>query len=137
MGLEMFRKLLDYAQVGDNIGVLLKGVPNREVYRGFIVTAPNTVKTHMAFTAKVYILSQKEGGRARPFQSGYRPQFFFRVQNVTGTVILDNEESLAMPGENITIKVQLVEKTVVEVGLRFVMREGKLTIGAGVIIALG
>jgi len=137
MGLEMFRKLLDYAQVGDNIGVLLKGVPNREVFRGFILAAPNTIRTYIAFTAKVYILSQKEGGRARPFQSGYRPQFFFRVQNVTGTVILENEEALAMPGENVTIKVQLVEKTVIEEGLRFVMREGKLTIGAGVIIALG
>jgi elongation factor Tu len=137
MGLEMFRKLLDYAQVGDNIGVLLKGVPNREVYRGFILAAPNTIRTYTSFTAKVYILSQKEGGRARPFMSWYIPQFFFRVQNVTGTVILENEESLAMPGENVTIKVQLVEKTVLEVGLRFVMREGKLTIGAGVIVNLG
>jgi elongation factor Tu len=136
MGLEMFRKLLDYAQVGDNVGVLLKGVPNREVFRGFILAAPNTIKTYTAFTAKVYILSQKEGGRARPFQSGYRPQFFFRVQNVTGTVILETEEALAMPGENVTIKVQLVEKTVLEEGLRFVMREGKLTIGAGVIVSL-
>jgi len=137
MGLEMFRKLLDYAQVGDNIGVLLKGVPNREVYRGFILAAPNTIKTYTAFTAKAYILSYEEGGRLRSFQSGYRPQFFFRVQNVTGTVILGDGETVAMPGENVTIKVQLAEKTVLEEGLRFVMREGKLTIGAGVITALG
>ncbi len=136
MGLEMFRKTLDYAQVGDNVGVLIKNVPNKEVYRGFVLAAPNTMKVYSSFTAKVYVLSQKEGGRSRPFQSGYKPQFFFRISNVTGTVILENEETLAMPGENIVLKVQLVEKVVLNVGLRFVIREGKLTIGAGLIVEL-
>jgi len=136
MGLEMFRKTLTEAVVGDNIGVLLKNVPNREVSRGFMLSTPNTMKSHMGFTARVYLLSQKEGGRAKPFKSGYKPQFFFRVSNVTGTIFLENETDLAMPGENLNIKVNLMEKSVINVGLRFVMREGKLTIGAGVIVSI-
>jgi elongation factor Tu len=136
MGLEMFRKTLTEAVVGDNIGVLLKNVPNREVSRGFMLSTPNTMKSHISFTARVYLLSQKEGGRAKPFKSGYKPQFFFRVSNVTGTIFLENEADLAMPGENLNIKVNLMEKSVINVGLRFVMREGKLTIGAGVIVSI-
>lgn len=136
MGLEMFKKLLDYAEVGDNVGVLVKNVPNREVFRGFILAAPNTLKVYTEFKAKIYILSEKEGGRSRPFKSGYKPQFFFRVQNVTGAIILDNDEALAMPGENIIVKVKLIEKTVINLGLRFVLREGRLTIGAGIVTEL-
>jgi len=136
MGLEMFRKTLTEAVVGDNIGVLLKNVPNREVSRGFMLSTPNTMESHISFTARVYLLSQKEGGRAKPFKSGYKPQFFFRVSNVTGTIFLENEADLAMPGENLNIKVNLMEKSVINVGLRFVMREGKLTIGAGVIVSI-
>jgi len=133
MGLEMFKKLLDYAEVGDNVGILVKGVPNKEVYRGFVVAAPGTMKVYTEFKAKIYVLSEKEGGRSRPFKSGYKPQLFFRVQNVTGTIILDNEEMLAMPGENIIVKIKLIEKTVINVGLRFILREGRLTIGAGIV----
>jgi elongation factor Tu len=136
MGLEMFRKILNEAFVGDNIGVLLKNVPNREVSRGFMLATPNTMKCHTTFTARVYLLSQKEGGRGKPFKTGYKPQFFFRVSNITGTIFLENEADLAMPGENLNIKVVLMEKSVINVGLRFVMREGKLTIGAGVIVSI-
>ena len=136
MGLEMFRKTLNEAFAGDNVGVLLKNVPNREVNRGFMLSTPNTMKSHISFTARVYLLSQKEGGRGKPFKSGYKPQFFFRVSNITGTIFLENDADLAMPGENLNIKVNLMEKSVVNVGLRFVMREGKLTIGAGVIVSI-
>jgi len=136
MGLEMFRKILSEAFVGDNIGVLLRNVPNKEVNRGFMLATPNTMKSHTSFNARVYILSQKEGGRSKPFKTGYKPQFFFRVSNVTGSIFLENESDLAMPGENLNIKVILVEKSIINVGLRFVMREGKLTIGAGVITSI-
>jgi len=136
MGLEMFRKILNEAFVGDNIGVLLRNVPNKEVNRGFMLATPNTMKSHTSFNARVYILSQKEGGRSKPFKTGYKPQFFFRVSNVTGSITLENESDLAMPGENLNIKVVLVEKSIINVGLRFVMREGKLTIGAGVITSI-
>jgi len=133
MGLEMFRKILTEAFVGDNIGVLVRNVPNKEVIRGFMLATPGTMKNHISFNARVYILSKKEGGRSNPFKSGYKPQFFFRVSNVTGSIFLEDELELAMPGENLNIKVTLMEKSVINVGLRFVMREGKLTIGAGVI----
>jgi len=136
MGLEMFRKILSEAFVGDNIGVLLRNVPNKEVNRGFMLATPNTMKSHTIFNARVYILSQKEGGRSKPFKTGYKPQFFFRVSNVTGSISLENESDLAMPGENLNIKVVLVEKSIINIGLRFVMREGKLTIGAGVITSI-
>jgi len=136
MGIEMYRRILDFAQVGDNVGILLKNVPNREVLRGNILAAPNTMKYYTTFKARVYLLSEKEGGRAKPFRSGYKPQFFFRVSNVTGTITLDENVDLAMPGENLTIKVIFVTKSVLNEGLRFVMREGKLTIGAGVITDL-
>lgn len=136
MGLEMFRKTLTEAFAGDNVGVLLKNVPNREVSRGFMLSTVNTMKSHTTFTARVYLLSQKEGGRGKPFKTGYKPQFFFRVSNVTGTINLENDTDLGMPGENLNIRVVLVEKSVINVGLRFVMREGKLTIGAGVIVSI-
>jgi len=136
MGLEMFRKILTEAFVGDNIGVLLRNVPNKAVSRGFMLATPNTMKSRTTFNARVYILSEKEGGRSKPFKAGYKPQFFFRVSNITGSIFLENESDLAMPGENLNIKVVLMEKSVINVGLRFVMREGKLTIGAGVITSI-
>src|SRR5690606_2292887 len=136
MGLEMFRKILTEAFAGDNVGVLLKNVPNREISRGFMLSTVNTMKNHTSFTARVYLLSQKEGGRGKPFKTGYKPQFFFRVSNITGTIHLENETDLGMPGENLNIRVNLVEKSVINVGLRFVMREGKLTIGAGVVVSI-
>lgn len=142
MGLEMFRKTLDSAQAGDNVGILLKNVPNREVYKGFVLAAPGLMKTSQVFTAKVYILSEKEGGRANPFRSGYKPQFFFRVSNITGTIMLDktdeqtDEDNVVMPGDSLVIRVQLIEKAVINEGLRFVMREGKKTIGAGTILSI-
>lgn len=136
MGIEMYHKILDNAQVGDNVGILLKNVPNREVERGNILASPNTMKWYTTFKARVYILSEKEGGRARPFKTGYKPQFFFRVSNITGTIILEENVDLAMPGENLNIKVIFMSKAIINEGLRFVMREGKLTIGAGVIIEL-
>jgi len=136
MGLEMFRKTLEQCEAGDNVGVLLKNVPNREVNRGFMLATPNTMKSYISFNAKVYLLSHKEGGRNKPFKTGYKPQFFFRVSNVTGTINLSNDSDLGMPGEHLNINVILMEKSVINVGLRFVMREGKLTIGAGVIVSL-
>jgi elongation factor Tu len=139
------------------VGVLLKNVPNREVYKGYVLAVPNLMKTCSRFKAKVYFLTEKEGGRANPFRSGYKPQFFFRVSNVTGTIIVDkksleNKELLSsdelsnanseedfemvMPGENLIIEVQLMEPSVINEGLRFVMREGKKTIGAGAILKI-
>lgn len=135
MGLEMFKKITLNAIVGDNVGVLLKNVPNREIKRGFMLATPNTMKSYITFFARVYLLSQKEGGRKKPFKSGYKPQFFFRVSNVTGTIFLDASD-LGMPGEHLNIKVTLMERSVINVGLRFVMREGKLTVGAGTIVNL-
>jgi len=92
MGLEMFRKTLEQCEAGDNVGVLLKNVPNREVYKGYVLASPNIMKTANKFKAKVYILSEKEGGRAKPFKSGYKPQFFFRVSNITGTIVLEKKK---------------------------------------------
>jgi len=136
MGIEMYRKILDFAQVGDNVGILLKNVPNADVVRGDLLTAPNTMKLYTTFRARVYILSEKEGGRSKPFKMGYKPQFFFRVSNITGTIYFEDNVELAMPGENLTIKVVFINKAPINEGLRFIMREGKLTVGAGVILSL-
>lgn len=143
MGLEMFRKSLDYAQFGDSVGVLLKGIKKREnkkeaedVRRGYILCHPGIVKPFIKFSAKVYILSAKEGGRKSSFSSNYKPQFFFRTHNVTGTITLAPEAPLAMPGEHVVINVELFDKSPLTLGLRFIMREGNLTVGAGVIVEL-
>lgn len=143
MGLEMFRKSLDYAQFGDSVGVLLKGIKKREnkkeaedVRRGYILCHPGLVKPYSKFTASVYVLSAKEGGRKSSFTSNYKPQFFFRTNNVTGTITLPEEAPVAMPGEKVVINVELFEKSPLTKGLRFVMREGNLTVGAGVIVDL-
>jgi elongation factor Tu len=134
MGLEMFRRSLDFAEVGDNVGVLVKNVKREDARRGFVLAAPNTIKAYQSFSAKIYILTKKEGGRHKSFISNYKPQFFFRTANITGTIILPEEVSVVMPGDSLIIKVELVEKAPLNIGLRFVMREGNLTIGAGIIV---
>src|ERR1044072_4164498 len=143
MGLEMFRKSLDYAQFGDSVGVLLKGIKKREnkkeaedVRRGYVLCHPGLVKPYAKFCAKIYVLSAKEGGRKSSFGSNYKPQFFFRTNNVTGTITLPADTPVAMPGEHIVINVELFDKSPLTVGLRFVMREGNVTVGAGVITEL-
>lgn len=136
LGLEMFRKSLDYAEVGDNVGILIRGIKKDDVSRGYILCSPNTIKPFNIFDAKVYILTKKEGGRHKGFSSNYKPQFFFRTLNVTGTISLLDNVSFAMPGDSLNINVVLVNKVPLSSGLRFVMREGNLTIGAGVITNL-
>jgi elongation factor Tu len=136
MGLEMFRKSLDLAEVGDNIGVLIRGIKKDEVKRGYILAVPGTVKAFITFEAKVYILTKKEGGRHKSFVSNYKPQFFFRTANVTGTITLPKDVAVVMPGDSLIFIVDLVDKIALTLGLRFVMREGNLTIGAGVITKL-
>jgi elongation factor Tu len=133
MGLEMFRKSLDSAEVGDNIGVLIRGIKRDEAKRGYILATPLTVKAFSFFEAKVYILTKKEGGRHKSFVSNYKPQFFFRTANVTGTITLPKDISVVMPGDSLVLDIELVDKVPLTLGLRFVMREGNLTIGAGVV----
>lgn len=136
MGLEMFRKVLDYAEVGDNVGVLVKAVKKEDARRGFVLAALNTIKSYYSFFAKIYILTKKEGGRHKPFVSNYKPQFFFRTANITGNIVLPENVSVVMPGDSLVVNVNLVEKAPLNIGLRFVMREGNLTVGAGVITEL-
>jgi len=136
LGLEMFRKSLDNAEVGDNVGVLIRGIKKDDVSRGYILCTPGAIKPFSSFDAKVYILTKKEGGRHKGFSSNYKPQFFFRTLNVTGTISLLDNTSFAMPGDSLNINVVLVNKVPLSSGLRFVMREGNLTIGAGVITIL-
>jgi len=133
MGLEMFHKSMDFAEFGDNVGVLLKGVKKDEAKRGFVLAAPGYIKPYKTFFAKVYILSGAEGGRKKPFVSNFKPQFFFRTANVTGTIFLLGETTVVMPGDSLTLKVELLDLLPLNVGLRFVMRESHLTIGAGVV----
>ena len=144
MGIEMFRRSLSYAQFGDSVGVLLKGVKKTEkkrkeadeVRRGYILCHPGVVKPYSKFTAKVYILTTAEGGRRGHIVSNYKPQFFFRTSNVTGTIILPEDVPAAMPGDNVTISVELFEKSPLTTGLKFIMREGNKTVGGGVILEL-
>ena len=134
LGLETFRKSLEIAEVGDNVGVLVKAVKRDEVQRGFVLAAVNLIKAHDTFNAKIYALTKKEGGRHKPFVSNYTPQFFFRTANVTGSIILPEEVSAVMPGDSLVVKIKLVNKIPLNIGLRFVMREGNITIGAGIIL---
>ena len=134
LGLETFRKSLDIAEVGDNVGVLVKAVKRDEVQRGFVLAAVNMIKAHDSFNAKIYALTKKEGGRHKPFVSNYTPQFFFRTANVTGSIILPEDISAVMPGDSLVVKIKLVNKIPLNTGLRFVMREGNITIGAGIIL---
>lgn len=132
-GIEMFRKLMDHAQAGDNIGALLRGLKREDVFRGEILCQPGTYHAHTKFTCKVYVLTEEEGGRKKPFSSNYKPQFFIRTANVTGSLSLPEGKPLAMPGDNVEMEVTLEKPTPMVEGLRFAIREGTLTIGAGVI----
>jgi len=134
LGLETFRKSLEIAEVGDNVGILVKAVKRDDVQRGFVLAAVNTIKAHDNFKAKIYALTKKEGGRHKPFVSNYTPQFFFRTANVTGSIILPDDISVVMPGDSLVVSIQLVNKIPLNLGLRFIMREGNITIGAGIIL---
>jgi elongation factor Tu len=129
----MFRKLLDQGQAGDNIGVLLRGTKREEVERGQVLAKPGSINPHTKFNAEVYVLSKEEGGRHTPFFNGYRPQFYFRTTDVTGAVELPAGTEMVMPGDNIGITVQLIQPIAMEEGLRFAIREGGRTVGAGVV----
>lgn len=132
-GVEMFKKLLDYGQAGDNIGLLLRGTERDEVERGQVAAAPGSITPHTKFQAKVYILAKEEGGRHTPFFQGYRPQFYFRTTDVTGVATLPEGTEMVMPGDNVTLKIELITPIAMEKGLRFAIREGGRTVGAGAI----
>lgn len=132
-GVEMFRKILDQAQAGDNIGALLRGVDRKEVERGQVLAKPGTVKPHTKFKAEVYVLTKEEGGRHTPFFNGYRPQFYFRTTDVTGTIKLPEGVEMVMPGDNVNFEVELIAPIALENGTRFAIREGGRTVGAGVV----
>jgi elongation factor Tu len=132
-GVEMFRKLLDEGRAGENVGVLLRGTKREDVERGQVLAKPGTIKPHTHFEAEVYVLGKDEGGRHTPFFNGYRPQFYFRTTDVTGAVTLPEDVEMVMPGDNVKIKVQLIAPIAMEDGLRFAIREGGRTVGAGVV----
>jgi len=132
-GVEMFRKILDRGEAGDNIGVLLRGVERQDVERGQVICKPKSVNPHTKFTCSVYILKKEEGGRHTPFFKGYRPQFYFRTTDVTGTVILPEDVEMVMPGDDVKMEVELITPIAMEEGLRFAVREGGRTVGAGVV----
>ncbi len=135
-GVEMFRKVLDQGQAGDNVGILLRGTKKEEVERGMVVSKPGSITPHTKFKSEVYILTKEEGGRHTPFFQGYRPQFYFRTTDVTGVVKLAEGVEMVMPGDNVTFEVQLIMPIAMEEGLRFAIREGGRTVGAGVISAI-
>jgi len=132
-GVEMFRKLLDQGEAGDNVGVLLRGTRREDVERGQVLAQPGSIKPHTDFTAEVYILSKEEGGRHTPFFQGYRPQFYFRTTDVTGTIELPADKEMVLPGDNVSMTVSLISPIAMEEGLRFAIREGGRTVGAGVV----
>ena len=132
-GVEMFRKLLDQGQAGDNVGILLRGTKREDVQRGQVLCKPGSVKPHTHFTAEIYVLSKDEGGRHTPFFNNYRPQFYFRTTDVTGAIELPEGKEMVMPGDNVSITVKLIHPIAMEEGLRFAIREGGKTVGAGVV----
>jgi elongation factor Tu len=132
-GVEMFRKLLDQGQAGDNIGALLRGVKRTDVERGQVLAHPKSINPHMKFTGEVYVLKKEEGGRHKPFFAGYRPQFYFRTTDVTGSITLLEGVEMVMPGDRVTIEVELIQPIAMETQLRFAIREGGRTVGAGVV----
>jgi elongation factor Tu len=135
-GVEMFRKLLDQGQAGDNVGVLLRGTKREEVDRGQVLAHPKTINPHTHFEAEIYVLSKDEGGRHTPFFNGYRPQFYFRTTDVTGAVDLPEGVEMVMPGDNVQVTVKLIAPIAMEDGLRFAVREGGRTVGAGVVVKI-
>jgi elongation factor Tu len=135
-GVEMFRKLLDQGQAGDNVGVLLRGTKRDEVERGQVLAHKGTIKPHSHFKSEIYVLSKEEGGRHTPFFNGYRPQFYFRTTDVTGAVTLPEGIEMVMPGDNVSVEVKLISPIAMEEGLRFAIREGGRTVGAGVVATI-
>ncbi|MEL7339718.1 MAG: EF-Tu/IF-2/RF-3 family GTPase, partial [Bacteroidota bacterium] len=135
-GVEMFRKILDTGEAGDNVGLLLRGVEKTAISRGMVIIKPGTVTPHSKFKAEVYVLSKEEGGRHTPFFGNYRPQFYLRTTDVTGVVSLPDGVDMVMPGDNVTISVELIYPVAMEKGLRFAIREGGRTIGAGQVIEI-
>ncbi len=135
-GIEMFRKLLDYAEAGDNIGVLLRGVQRTEIERGQVLAKPGTIHPHTKFKGQVYVLTKDEGGRHTPFFNNYRPQFYFRTTDVTGVISLPEGTEMCMPGDNVVMDVELITPIAIEEGLRFAIREGGRTVGSGVVTAI-
>jgi len=132
-GVEMFRKLLDQGQAGDNIGVLLRGIGKEEIERGMVLAKPGTVKPHTKFKGKAYILTKEEGGRHTPFFNGYRPQFYFRTPDVPGVATLPAGTEMVMPGDNVEMEIELITPIAMDLELRFAIREGGRTVGAGVV----
>ena len=132
-GVEMFRKLLDQGQAGDNVGILLRGIDREELQRGQVLAKAGSITPHKKFSAEVYVLKKEEGGRHTPFFKGYRPQFYIRTTDVTGDVKLPEGVEMVMPGDNVTIEVELIVPVACEEGLRFAIREGGRTVGAGVV----
>ena len=135
-GVEMFRKLLDTGEAGDNVGILLRGTKREEVERGQVLAKPGSITPHTKFTCEAYILTKEEGGRHTPFFANYRPQFYFRTTDVTGTVVLPEGTEMVMPGDNITMTVEMIAPIAMEEGLRFAIREGGRTVGAGVVASI-
>jgi len=135
-GIEMFRKLLDSAEAGDNIGALLRGVKKTDIERGQVLAKPGSINPHTKFTGQVYVLTEKEGGRHKPFFPGYRPQFYFRTTDVTGIINLPEGVEMCRPGDNVDMKVELISPIAIEKGLRFAIREGGRTVGSGVVIEI-
>ena len=135
-GVEMFRKLLDQAQAGDNIGVLLRGVQREEIERGQVLAKPGSITPHTSFKGEVYVLTKEEGGRHTPFFKGYRPQFYFRTTDVTGIIELPAGVEMVMPGDNVTMDIDLITPIAIEEGLRFAIREGGRTVGAGIVSSI-
>ncbi|MBU5678130.1 elongation factor Tu [Alkaliphilus sp. MSJ-5] len=135
-GVEMFRKLLDQAQAGDNVGLLLRGIQRTEIQRGQVLCKPGTIKPHTKFKAEVYVLKKEEGGRHTPFFDGYRPQFYFRTTDVTGSTKLPEGMEMVMPGDNVTMEIELIHPIAIEEGLRFAIREGGRTVGSGVVASI-
>jgi elongation factor Tu len=135
-GVEMFRKLLDQGEAGDNIGALLRGTKREEVERGQVLAKPGSITPHTKFKAEAYVLTKEEGGRHTPFFSNYRPQFYFRTTDVTGTIVLPQGTEMVMPGDNVSMEVHLIAPIAMDEGLRFAIREGGRTVGAGVVASI-
>jgi elongation factor Tu len=135
-GVEMFRKILDRGEAGDNVGCLLRGVDRKEIERGQVLAKPGSIKPHTKFHAEVYVLTKEEGGRHTPFFNGYRPQFYFRTTDVTGVAQLPEGVEMVMPGDNIKMDIELITPIALEEGLRFAIREGGRTVGAGVVTGI-
>ena len=130
-GVEMFRKILDEGRAGENVGLLLRGIEKTDIKRGMVIAAPGSITPHKKFKAEVYILKKEEGGRHTPFHNKYRPQFYLRTLDVTGTIELEDGREMVMPGDNVTITVELITPVAMDKGLRFAIREGGRTVGAG------